>query len=444
MNRRTPSRIVFSVGGIFAAFVVLVIAFVISSLFVLDISGKAANDLKSAADKRAVTNLIENEIVDVAQRLSEVAWWDTSVVAVSEGPDRVFFADAMLGWFPKEYGIDRSALISPQNEMLLHAEGELFTFKNEGIGFVAQAQDIVDRAQEEYMSRRAGDSGAYWFEGDPVRDDPPLYVHDIREIDGQIGILMAQAIVPDDVMVLPDGPAHILVAFRPFNKDRIAEYAQEIELDAFQISLTKPEGQANIVVLKSGLQNEKIFASWSSVLPSHGIWTRSLPALGAMLFVITLVMLIVTIAYARLVYRTRKVEAHNRYLAEHDGLTSLPNRHRFEKALETKIGEDQLGTCAVLCIDLDRFKPVNDTYGHHAGDEVLRVVAQRIKDVIGKRGIVARLGGDEFIALLDNAADKDRIMMICDGVIEQVNEKIYFEDLALYVGASVGGSLVAG
>lgn len=438
MNKRHPSRIVFSIGGIFAAFVTLVIAFVISSLFVLNVSGNAADDLKLAAEKRAALNIIENEIQDVAQRQSEVSWWDTTIVALSDGVDRVFFADAMLGWFPVEYGIDSSALISPENELLLHAEGELFTMRAEGESFVSQVQDLVDRAQEEYMARRIEEAGAYRVEGDPVRDDPVLYAYDIRKIDGQIGIVIAQAIIPDGVMVLLDAPAHVLVTFRPFTDQRVTAYGREIELNEFRISLTPPKADMHLVAINSGYGNKEVYVSWDSVPPSNGIWARSMPALGAMLFVITLVMLGVTVAYARLVYRTRKAEARNRYLAEHDGLTGLPNRNRFDKALQTKIGEDHLGTCAVLCIDLDRFKPVNDTYGHHAGDEVLRIVAQRIKDVIGDRGIVARLGGDEFIALLDDAADKDSIMMICDNAIEQVSEKICFEDLELFVGASVG------
>ncbi|AVX04600.1 cyclic-guanylate-specific phosphodiesterase [Maritalea myrionectae] len=438
MNKRHPSRIVFSIGGIFAAFVLLVIAFVISSLFVLNVSGNAANDLKLAAEKRAALNMIESEISDVAQRQSEVSWWDTTIVALSEGFDRVFFADAMLGWFPIEYGIDRSMLVSPDSKMLLHAKGELFTMRGEGEAFFAQVQDLVTHAQDKYMERRIEEAGAYRIEGDPVRDDPVLYAHDIRKIDGEIGIVIAQAIIPDGVMVLLDETPHVLVTFRPFTAQRIAEYGREIELKEFRVSLQPPASEMHLVTINSGYANKNVFISWNSVPPSNGIWARSLPALGAMLFVITLVMLGVTIAYARQVYRTRKAEARNRYLAEHDGLTQLPNRNRFDKALQTKIGEDHLGTCAVLCIDLDRFKPVNDTYGHHAGDEVLRTVARRIEEVIGDRGIVARLGGDEFIALLDDAADKDGIMMLCDSVIERISDKICFEDLELYVGASVG------
>ncbi|MCF4098543.1 GGDEF domain-containing protein [Maritalea mediterranea] len=438
MHRAKPSRIVTSIASIFVAFAVLVVGFIISSLFVLDVASKSANELKLDADQRAVSGLVSREIEDLSQRQSEVAWWDTSVVALSDGVDRTFFADAMLGWFPKEYGIDRSLLMSPDHQVLLHADGEEFTPDAPAQSFAAQTMDLVRQAQAKYIEQRVGKAGAFWIEGDPVRDDPVLYVYDIRRIDGEIGIVVAQAIVPDGEMVLPDGPAHILVSFRPFTPARMAAYQTEIELADFDIRLTPPLDGENVIELSSGLSNQTIYASWVSELPSHGIWAKSAPALALMLAVIAFVMLGVTIAYARLVYRTRKAEARNRYLAGHDALTGLPNRNRFELALKRDIGRNYLKKCAVLCVDLDRFKPVNDTYGHHAGDQVLRVVARRIHDVIGDLGMVARLGGDEFIALLHDAAHKDEVMMLCDRLIESVCQKISFEGHEFYVGASVG------
>jgi diguanylate cyclase (GGDEF)-like protein len=438
MRKSDTRKIVFSIAAIFVAFVVLVVGFVVSSLFVLDVSSKSANALKLDADQRAVSGLIDREIEDLSQRQSEVSWWDSSIIALNDDVNRVFFADAMLGWFPKEYGIDRSMLVSPDQEILLHAEGEEFWPGEFADSFFRETSDLVGKAQTKYFDQRVGSSGIFWFEGDPVRDEPGLHVHDIRPIDGELGIVVAQAIVPDGEMVLPEGPAHILVTFRAFTPERIAHYASELELADFNLSLRAPQDNANVIEIDSGAGDQTIYANWVSDLPSEGIWADSVPALASMLAVIAFVMLGVTIAYARLVYRTRRAEARNRYLAEHDGLTGLLNRTQFERALKKKTDELNSDKCAVLCIDLDRFKPVNDTYGHFAGDEVLRIVAQRIEQVIGDRGFVARLGGDEFIALLEDGTSKDQVMMLCDNVIEQIGQKISIEDLELYVGASIG------
>ncbi len=157
-----------------------------------------------------------------------------------------------------------------------------------------------------------------------------------------------------------------------------------------------------------------------------------------MLGVITFVMLLVTILYSRLVKRTRIAEARNRYLANHDALTDLANRNLFDDTLQDTINSGTLDSCAVLCIDLDKFKPVNDTFGHQTGDEVIRTIAQRIESVVGEHGMVARLGGDEFIVLLHDATAKDEVMMLCDELIESVCEEIKFDSFEVYVGASVG------
>jgi diguanylate cyclase (GGDEF)-like protein len=438
MRKSDTRKIVISIAAIFVAFVVLVVGFILSSLFVLDVSSKSANALKLDADQRAVSGLIKREIEDVSQRQSEVSWWDSSIIALNDDIDRNFFADSMLGWFPKEYGIDRSMLVSPEREIILHAEGEEFWPGKLAGSFYNQTSDLIGKAQSNYFQYRVGASGVFWFEGDPVRDEPGLYVHDIRTIDGEMGIVVAQAIVPDGEMVLPEGPAHILVTYRAFTDERIAEYANEIELTDFNLAFQAPSTNTNVIEVASGAGERTVYASWVSDLPSRGIWSDSIPALASMLAVIAFVMLGVTIAYARLIYRTRRAEARNRYMAEHDGLTGLLNRTQFERALKKSTDDLNMEKCAVLCIDLDRFKPVNDTYGHFAGDEVLRIVAQRIKQLIGDRGIVARLGGDEFIALLHEAISKDQVMMLCDNVIEQVGQKISFEDYDLHVGASVG------
>lgn len=97
----------------------------------------------------------------------------------------------------------------------------------------------------------------------------------------------------------------------------------------------------------------------------------------------------------------KQAEQHIRYLAHHDALTSLPNRGTFHARLDDEIAAIKAGgqKCAVLCFDLDRFKEVNDLFGHAAGDKVLQIVADRVSAILDKTCMVARLGGDEFAVL---------------------------------------------
>ncbi|WP_457106480.1 diguanylate cyclase domain-containing protein [Methylobacterium sp. P5_C11] len=100
----------------------------------------------------------------------------------------------------------------------------------------------------------------------------------------------------------------------------------------------------------------------------------------------------------------RRAEALLRYMAHHDPLTGLPNRYLFAARLDRALATLDRAACALLCVDLDGFKPVNDRYGHAVGDALLRQLADRLREGLGEGDIAARLGGDEFTILLSNAA----------------------------------------
>jgi diguanylate cyclase (GGDEF)-like protein/PAS domain S-box-containing protein len=100
----------------------------------------------------------------------------------------------------------------------------------------------------------------------------------------------------------------------------------------------------------------------------------------------------------------KDAEQHIYFLAHHDALTSLPNRSHFNARIDQEIAALTPGkSLAVLCLDLDRFKEVNDLFGHTAGDKVLQAVASRVTAVLGERQMMARLGGDEFAILMPDA-----------------------------------------
>src|SRR3712207_8468254 len=98
----------------------------------------------------------------------------------------------------------------------------------------------------------------------------------------------------------------------------------------------------------------------------------------------------------------RRSEAEKSKLARFDSLTGLPNRPTMRAMLDQALAnaEERRQGCALMMIDLDRFKHVNDTLGHPVGDKLLRLVSQRLGDVLGQDGQVGRLGGDEFEAIL--------------------------------------------
>ncbi len=139
----------------------------------------------------------------------------------------------------------------------------------------------------------------------------------------------------------------------------------------------------------------------------------------------------------------KRSQAEVTRLAQFDSLTGLANRLQMQRALEqaTADARGAVGECALFLLDLDRFKNVNDTMGHPAGDALLREVSRRLKHVVGDRGMVGRLGGDEFKIVLPGRADRSKLAVLADAVIATLSQPYIIENTQVVIGASVGIAL---
>ena len=147
--------------------------------------------------------------------------------------------------------------------------------------------------------------------------------------------------------------------------------------------------------------------------------------------------------------RTLSLESVNkqlRHLATHDALTSLPNRilldDRMSQCIEQakRVGEG----FAVCVLDLDRFKHVNDSLGHRAGDELLKQVARRLQGVVRGADTVARIGGDEFVMILGQARSPEDAERVGSKIIEEMQEPVRIGELDVHIAASIGVAFYPG
>ena len=143
---------------------------------------------------------------------------------------------------------------------------------------------------------------------------------------------------------------------------------------------------------------------------------------------------------AKIAIERHEAEQRIRQLAHYDGLTGLPNRAQFNQVLDHALSRAQrAGTSvALLFVDVDRFKNINDTLGHDAGDRMLREVASRLRQCLRTSDVVARFGGDEFIVMLEDLPDGEHAASVADKVLEAIAQPLALGDRELHVTASIG------
>ncbi|MGK5071347.1 putative bifunctional diguanylate cyclase/phosphodiesterase [Janthinobacterium sp. ZB1P44] len=148
-----------------------------------------------------------------------------------------------------------------------------------------------------------------------------------------------------------------------------------------------------------------------------------------------------------MVRRTRTAaqhaESHLHYLAHVDSVTQLPNRHEFNDALAYALAraDRQDSSVGLLLLDLDNFKVVNDTLGHHCGDQLLKLVAERLVAILRGTDIICRIGGDEFVVIVEPADDASEMASVARKILAVLAEPFGLEGHQLYVSASIGVSL---
>ena len=202
---------------------------------------------------------------------------------------------------------------------------------------------------------------------------------------------------------------------------------------AFQINATATGEPLGFIIWKPDLPGSRVLGRLTPVLSGAGL------VIAGLFFALM----------ARLRGSLKELsdsEHHAKHLSLHDVLTGLPNRSLFTARFESCLAsmKSQGGSAAVALIDLDRFKQVNDTYGHATGDELLRAAVTRMRSVITSADTLARVGGDEFALLFPSISSGDeRHTALCNNIVERLRSPFYLRggDLVIHIGASVGVSV---
>ncbi len=222
----------------------------------------------------------------------------------------------------------------------------------------------------------------------------------------------------------------------------------------FQISMTVRDGLEPLATILDKTfasmderQRAAIVNDWLAIHVQTGadlgaVLVVAVPLLG-LLVAIILIIGRFNRNLQREIARRVEVERELEHLAGHDELTGLPNRRLFDELSEQalRVATRQGHPQALLIVDIDGFKKVNDSFGHPAGDRLLAELAGRLSATVRRSDIVARLGGDEFVVLLDDSCDRPAAERLASLVVDRLSEPFRIDETTTRIGASVGIAL---
>ncbi|WP_068314386.1 putative bifunctional diguanylate cyclase/phosphodiesterase [Polycladidibacter hongkongensis] len=279
----------------------------------------------------------------------------------------------------------------------------------------------------------------------PLRSKAPdaITIKDILKLDDGFGLATVSAIIPstrreDAAPVL----AGYLVWVRLLDTRALKDFSDSTGLQQIAIGEAPEIGVTQVAGLPLTDRNGRIIShvTWRTSASSGTIFTRAAPyLLGTFLVIIAATLLLLR----RSIGLTDELlgnEAQATHAALHDALTGLPNRTYFSwsalKLLRRTRMNDQLS--ALVYLDLDHFKQINDSLGHSVGDEVIKEVARRLRRTCQREDLVARVSGDEFLLLIFGRSSKDQFDELLQAIEHAISEEIEVEGQKIFTTASLG------
>lgn len=392
---------------LFGAFLVVVVAY----------AGWSANRTAIVRERQLVQNALDQSVSRVLDQQKAIAWWDDAVIAVSARRRDIEWLEANFGvYFYETYGHDEVIIVDGENHPIYANVAGQLTNPIAAYGMHAEVLDQL------VVEARNGASGALRRRDAAFAEGQANYsallgasfgrwAGHIMNIDGEPAVVAALSIVPNLDASLLQGEPHLLLSVVKIDDAFMADVGSSLLISDLAISPAPAAG---------GVLSEA-FAADDGSLVGHLNWTPRQPGRTLLLFILPLVALGVVGASALtwvMVSRLKRAsgeladrEQLSRHQALHDALSGLPNRQHFveglQEALDELVQTRNNGRVIVAYIDVDRFKDVNDTLGHDAGDSLIMAVARRLQGVVGGNDFLARFGGDEFAVLRRAHADTE-------------------------------------
>jgi diguanylate cyclase (GGDEF)-like protein len=409
---------------------------------------------------REMRNAIASSVEELVQSQRGVAVWPEGVVELRKpNPDWHWVDDNMAFWLHSVFDHHQFYILNAQDAPIYAMNDGVRVEPGRYNRIHAASRRLVDIVRGRSVAPASSPDYPAGLRFHPWRagkyGQEPLYASDVMSLIGRPAVVSVMRSVPlsDEIEVQPGNePLIVSVRFLDLNFLQQLSMRNLIERPRFSnASEPEPGEQMLPLISKNGLVIGHIF--WRPDLPG----TKVMQALAPITAITTGVMALIMGLLARWLLWSRRQqqatldelntalielkasEAQAQRLAFHDVLTGLPNRALFNDKLDQTLAAAQPAT--VLLLDLDRFKHVNDTLGHAAGDALIREFGARLAEIVRASDLVARLGGDEFAILCAGIRSSTDIEALCGRILEAVRRPFNLLGSHVFVGVSVGVSI---
>ncbi|MEO8757749.1 MAG: bifunctional diguanylate cyclase/phosphodiesterase [Devosia sp.] len=380
-------------------------------------------------------HVIEMQLNRIPHDQESVTIWDDSVTHTKLNFDPAWI-DINLGvWMNSFFGHDEVVILDDHDRPIYAMMNGAQVGADHADALLVDLAPLVADLRSKIVG---GDMAAYQSGADT---EPPRVV-DLVMLGGKPAIVGLAPIVSDTGNIPQSlGSEYIHVSIVHLDAAYARKLSDEYYISGARFSQYSGAGQDGAMLPLTNAAGRFItFFDWQKQSPGRAMLSQTVPAIAAAFLIAAIIALILLDQLWRKSSALEAGRADAEHQARHDALTNLPNRVSFEASLLRALAQrpQRDRRTSVLMLDLDRFKQVNDTLGHKAGDDLIEAVGQRLEQFIQPGDLLARLGGDEFSILHTHAPGLGEPMPLSQRIIDAISKPFSIFGSEAFVGVSIG------
>ena len=456
-SRRFSARFITAV---LCPVLLLALGLTISAGFALRSAARQADRISATRQAQEVDLAVGGAEDEMGQSQAGVAIWNSMVFELGKLRPDWGWIDSNVGvWLNYVFGHDADFILGPDDRSIYAMVGGNHASPGAFRPFRPIFQPLIDAVRgKSHIAPNPHERlpGNRTHPRTTVRTGSgAIHATDLALIGGRPAVVSVMRIIPEEgTPRRTKGPEPLLVSVRYLDTG-FMHHLEKVQMLAgahFEPTLRRVRGEQAFQLVASRGQHIGHLV-WRPDRPGGLVWAAMAPsaalalgglllALGVLIFSVAKLMRrdarsLERLSAAHLELKAKEAQAH--HLAFHDTLTGLANRAYFNSVVDQMVAacEGEEGF-AILLLDLDRFKQVNDTLGHLGGDLLVQQVARRLQALLGPADLVARLGGDEFAILLSDRTSEDEIAGVASTLVAAISEPFDVLGTKVFIGASVG------